>query len=298
MQVRFGAVGWKFFHKVQDGDSDPQIPGENLLAKFVERLGNLRHMVIGFVGPRIERIFVLRFTDMYPDFTFAGGRKVTSIESFIAAIITADYGNSMRAMVHSTQNNLWGNNTWAVKLEAKVMQVIGLEYTGTYLVKTPKKNHDGNSVKDAIVKCKNTLIVQKIKRAVLKYHKEVLYKRNVGISNLVLELVPATLDSHGFNGWVGQCAGHPKLVERLSKEPPKKNPETKVDMYHWFHSLLATGVTSPEMLLEEAAKLSSLPVKVTVSEKENCVSPISGANSVPDEIFRTVSVAVQSKCLF
>ena len=288
VEIRFSAVGWKIFVKKHEGDEDPK-PDENLLAAFKERLSNLRSMIIGFAAPRIESIFVKRFEMMYPDFTFGGGRKVTSIAAFIDAVINEPYDKRMRGIIHTTQNTLWGNNTWAVKLEGKTMQMTGLAYTGEYMTTKPKKNHDGNSIKDAVIKSKNVQIVQRIKRTVHKFYMEVLYKRNVGISALVIELVPATIETWGFIGYVGLCAGHPILKQRIESEPPRKNPGNKVDMYAWFQQMLAKGVTSREKLLEEAAKQGDAPGPVPAAKTENCVSPpVSDVSNVPDGIMVSV----------
>lgn len=304
LQVRFAKVGWDLFYKRHAGDKPPKCPAIDLIADFEIRLENLRIMILGHVSPRVEGIFIARFEQLFSGYTFRGGRKVTSTESLLSAIILEPYDNKMRGMIHTVQNTLWGNNTWAVLLEKKTMQVIGLEYSDLHLNEKPKNTHDGDSIKGAIIKLKNQMIVQRIKRGVQKYHHEVLYKRNVGISKGVLNLVSATISSHGFNGWVGQCAGHPDLVNRIMEEPPKTNPATKLDMYAWCQSMLAKGVTSRAELLTEAAKEENMPSWCTVATNEKCVSPLSSVvasvdiSTVPDDVLVRVHVMLMNCSLF
>ena len=134
---------------------------------------------------------------------------------------------------------------------------------------------------------------------------EILYKRNKGISTLVLKVIKATVQSHGFNGFVGLCKGHP-LVEPLMNPTDKTVADSKAvtemaavtekavatddslatgetaaasnssgdgDLNEWFKLQLSAGVTTKRQLFA-AIQRDQKKGLVVSTEEDTEVSPL------------------------
>ena len=83
LQIRFGNFGWKIFCKdvlVTEGDQlrPPPCLHGNMIADFANQLRNLRLYILKLAKPQILALCIHKFIEAYPDYTFGGGRKVTS----------------------------------------------------------------------------------------------------------------------------------------------------------------------------------------------------------------------------
>jgi hypothetical protein len=245
---------------------------------FTKRCYNLRDMTIGLGKPRVGGVWAARFNRQYPDYKFQGGRQVKGPDDLIEAIISQPFDNEMRGLVHFVQNRMWGRgNVWAVLLENKIKELLKLEYTDDLCdVKegaVNRKNHQGGSIKRMMVRLKQSSFVNKFRRATKLYYNEVLYLRDVGTSKDILEMVPATIASHGFQGTIGLTAGHPDLGKRNRINNPIQNPQSLAfratavqetspsvigtqELHHWFDNQLKARVTTREELF---ASLQSDP---------------------------------------
>ena len=184
----------------------------------------------------------------------------------IEAIISQPYDNKMRALIHFVQNRMWGRgNVWAVLLENKIKELLKLEYTDEYCdVKegqASRKNHQGGSIKQIMVRIKQSSFVNKFRRITKLHHHEVLYQRDVGTSKDILEVVPATIASRGFQGCIGLTAGHADLGKRKQNLTPQLWAQTAPavketvpsvmgtqELHHWLKNQMRAGVTTREEL--------------------------------------------------
>ena len=233
---------------------------------FKKRCYNLRDMTIGLGKPRVGAVWAARFNAQYPLYRFQGGRQVKGPNDLIEAIISQPYDNKMRALIHFVQNRMWGRgNVWAVLLENKIKELLKLEYTDEYCdVKegqASRKNHQGGSIKQIMVRIKQSSFVNKFRRITKLHHHEVLYQRDVGTSKDILEVVPATIASHGFQGCIGLTAGHADLGKRKQNLTPQLWAQTAPavketvpsvmgtqELHHWFENQMRAGVTTREEL--------------------------------------------------
>lgn len=273
LEVRMLEYGHVVFTKLKRDTNkvNKEAITEKLSQDYKNRLYNLRDMVVGLGKPRGSNVFGLRFNGRFTTYLY-NGKKIQSIEDFKDAIINEPYDNSMREMIHYVQNQMWGRgNTYALQIEAKIMQLLKLRYVDEYCDLTkdkyPKKIHPGGCIKTMLVRLKQSSMVNAIRRLVRNQHCETLYHRNVKISSYVPCIIKVTKKSHGFNGYLGLCVGHPDLEKELAKQgkikaeqvqqqqaPEKEAPvatQKPTDMRAWFEEVMAGGrVNTPAELME------------------------------------------------
>lgn len=276
---------------------------ENLSRDYKNRLYNLRDMVVGLGKPRGSNVFALRFNARFPNYRY-NGKKIQSIEDFKDAIINEPYDNNMRVMIHYVQNQMWGRgNTYALQIEAKIMQLLKLRYVDEYCDlakdKYPKKIHPGGCIKTMLVRMKQSSMVNAVRRLVKNQHCETLYHRNVGVSRDVKRIIRVTQKSHGFNGYLGLCVGHPDLEETLAMQkieavqvqqqqaPKQEAPvanQKPTDMRAWFESVMAGGgVNTPAELMEVLNTEDGRPsIVVTDGGSKSSVSHLTPAGDDSD----------------
>jgi hypothetical protein len=283
-------VGWKIFakDKVDGVSTTVAVPSNNILEDFESRVGNLRTLLLELAQPRTQDVWTSRFTRAYPEYTFAGGRKVLCPDDFVDAYATEAYDNQMRGMVNFVQNSMWGNsNAWAVRVEKKVMQMLKLRYSKVNCLNEKlKKVHLGGSIKQAIVRQKQSKYVNRFRKAGKKFHQEILYKRKVQLPKDVVRVVQATFQSHGFNGLIGICAGHPSLLAAemtAAKSVPPVTPATPAvprapqqplsALQAWFQSKMSSGFTTKEELRKEMEREEAEEATI-VTGRQSFVSPM------------------------
>jgi hypothetical protein len=136
VNIRFTKVGYSVFQKdvLAPGEEKPTVSRVLMsdTKDYRRRLENLKEMVETIGVPCIEDVFMTKFNQMYPDYTFGHGEKVKSVESMVRAYSTEPYDNLMREMVHYCMHGMWANNRWAVEVESKVMWMLRLNYTDKY----------------------------------------------------------------------------------------------------------------------------------------------------------------------
>jgi hypothetical protein len=184
--------------------------------------------------------------------------------------------------------------------------MLGLKYNGTCLKEEtkPKLNHEGDCIKHGLVRIRNSAHLQRIRRTVVKFHHEKIYSRKRNVSKDVLDMIQATIATHGFNGWIGICGGHDLITEALVNQRPKKNPDSKIDMLAWCTKLVADGVTNRKQLLMMAAEQEGLllvdqgkddppcPTGVTTTDTGvSCISTISKDSVESDDNSRSLLVS-------
>ena len=177
----------------------------------------MRDSVVGFVKPRLDRLAVVHLNTYDPDYTFAGGRKVTSMDDFDEAILHEPWDNAQRGRVDFIQNGMWGpSNQLCLTLTNTVQKLFKISYTSHLCNGTkPKKAHQGGSIKKAIVRIKGSAIVNRVRNKTRMAHKEILYRRNHDItdSKHVAHMIDSTVPLYGFNGRIGLCHGHVMLFQ-------------------------------------------------------------------------------------
>jgi hypothetical protein len=205
--------GWRVFSKDADLPDDAP-PPEGFNPK--ERLQNMRTFMLGFGKPRMRALFVEYFNNFEPEYTWGGGRKVTSVEDLEEAYGYEPYDNNMRRRIDYVQNRMWGTSNQAMyALEKTVMEANKIKYSDvTVNGEKPKKSHQGGSIKALYVRFKGSYFVNRFRNKGRTTHRD-LYRRKKGVAQCVKKMLVATFETYGFNGYIGICDGHPSLFEEV-----------------------------------------------------------------------------------
>ena len=277
----------------------PGISREN----FVIRLQNLRMAAIKFGAVLAEKFLVEAVNRAFP------GLKVASRDIQCSADLVEYYkrgpnDNKMRAIIHFCTDLCWGdNNQWAINGESEFCQRFRIKFTGTKSNgKTSVKVHKGRCLAQIFVARKGT-ICEKIRNTGKKFHFEAIYRRGekskIGLSGCdskgiprLLKQIKATVATHGFNGKLGICDGHPE-ADKIKKEKQPSVVETpnsqdsqvstltmmstpvpskRTDFQEWcsnnFHKYETREDALGALLLEQTDIGS--PGSVTMTAEENC----------------------------
>ena len=88
VNIRFTKVGYSVFQKdvLAPGEEKPTVSHVLMsdTKDYRRRLENLKEMVETIGVPCIEDVFMTKFNQMYPDYTFGHGEKVKSVESMVS----------------------------------------------------------------------------------------------------------------------------------------------------------------------------------------------------------------------
>ena len=273
--TRFGAFGWKIFCKditVADDDKNPCRPpcqNGSMLTDFATRHSNLRAYMLSVAKPRIEGLAVHKFNDAYPGYTFGGGRKVACIQDICEMYATEPYDDAMRGMISFISNGMWGTyNHWAMKIEAYIMELLKLVYTGKYCDKeSSKRSSMGGCIKHMIVRLKQMVVSGRIRKIGKNVHHEVILKKRpkkmpAGMCELIV--ANSALGTGGFNGIIGRYETHPSVIvktklaaERFKNSAPEiaaacglSQAEIEPELAQWVLSRTRPGLSKRAFLVE------------------------------------------------
>ena len=201
------------------------------LDEFVMKLRSLRMATIKYGSNLAESFLIDNLNATYPGLEIAG-RRIQSSADLVEFYKRGPNDPKMRAIIQFCTDTVWGdNNQWAINGEANFCRRFLIKYTGAKSNgKRTTKVHKGRCIAQIFVATKGTLI-EKIRNAGKKFHFEAIYRRgekskiglpgtdSKGIPRMILQ-IPATVESHGFNGKLGICDGHPEAKKIKEKAQP------------------------------------------------------------------------------
>ena len=207
------------------------------MEEFKFRLLHVRDGIYQYSCSVAEDVLVQKLNEKYP------ALKIKSVGDFISHVEQSpSMTPELRGQIAFAQDLAWGdNNQWALNEEARAMVRFGIRFNGMNANgRAQKRKTKGRCIKNLLVKAKNSVVVEKIRNACKRYHKEALFERHektkktsdgdLSVTTIttattttssakkkspyprVTKRVPATVDKHGFNGIIGYCEGHPSLA--------------------------------------------------------------------------------------
>jgi hypothetical protein len=270
-------------------------PSEELKEeKLKQKIFALRSIIFALCRSRINRVFVARLLENFPDLTTRDGRKIECIKDFADYVKYAPLDNALRAVVFYAEHGMWGTcNDWADELEDEIMDLLMLKYTGKLCNGDKKmKVHDGGCIKRLIIKYRHILI-EAIRNVMVKVHKEDYNVRNChkpkesendsdsdaeGLDvkmtpshkskKGLVDLVNAEQGKHGFFGYLGVYKGHPSLQGSALVTPPPKTAPLKTDdpYFAWFEAKCRAGQIQSFEDIQRLAEAESAVVRQNLSE--------------------------------
>ena len=117
---------------------------------------------------------------------------------------------------------------------------------------------------------KQTYIIDPIRSTGRDAHLEVIYNRSLkSPMRGVVSVIKVTVQSHGFDGYLGRCANHPGLVkEQVENERTAANLKTKeeLSLQHFLEAKAQQGGTMDIIaLLQEWNTADKRPMEISVS---------------------------------
>ena len=252
-------------------------------------------------GPRIEGCFRQKMEQRHPDFTCDDGKKIACKEESEEAVLTCEWNDQMRGLVFCATHVMWGKNNAIIDdFETETLDCLKWKYSGHCLGKEKKRQHLGGCIKQILVSQKNCLL-DAVRKSILRRHCEMLCVRKREPSKKKHKpdrksedpwcvcIEKATVATHGFEGWLGCCCGHPLLKEKLAAQSAEAMMNGSDDV----SSLLQ----SPELGFSPPAKVS--PMELT----DDFLSPLptAGLSSAAKGVLTCVASkihdgSVKNKC--
>jgi hypothetical protein len=121
--------------------------------------------------------------------------------------------------------------------------------TDIMAMKSPKMVSHG-SIMGLLVAKKGTQIVHVFRRAGIKNHREVLYKKYIKPAPPVLTMVKAFREQDGFTGYIGLCEGHKALPETFKSTEPTVLPykhNCAPELTRWFFQTVKPNWTKEDL---------------------------------------------------
>ena len=206
-----------------------------------------------------------------------------SLDDFLRLYRTAPYGNDIRALVFFLCNDLWGKGCFVI-IEKNIMDKLKLRYKNELVSgAVPKTRRKSGSIKVMLVRMKQTYFIERFRHIGFEVHHEVIYKRHMMIhrSEGVVHVVKVTRASHGYDGFLGLCVGHPCLLDKTVMSPAK-HQKTDAQMSDIMQFLVEKARSNSTMtasdILAVWTRTSAKPVEVTVTNSFQSLSAVSNVS--------------------
>jgi len=200
------------------------------MVDFVLKLQSLRLAVIKYGAIVAEKYLVTQVNSKFPGLEVAG-RAIQTSADLVEFYKKGPNDCKMREIIDFA-TNCWGdNNQWAINGEQDFCNRFLIKFTGAKSNgKTTAKVHKGRCVAQLFVARKGA-IVEKIRNTGKKNYFEAIYRRGekakIGLSGSdskgvprLLKQIKVTVATHGFNGKLGICDGHPETNQIKEEQQP------------------------------------------------------------------------------
>jgi hypothetical protein len=288
VEARFGVAGRYLFNKSQRTAQDeengnpaaiPAVPnGLTASEDFAIRIRELRKFVMDMILPRLRETWLCRFLACVPNEEYA---NVKSFEDFLYIYRTQPYHSKRRSDVNIVCNEMWGQGHCFVEIEREIMAKLKLKYTDTLVggekCKTRRKS---GSIKGLTNRMKQTLFCDLLRHIGRDKYMEVIYNRYMKTPMKgVVKVIKVTKMSHGFDGYLGLCDGHPGLLV-LDKTviTPKRTPALTLHEYLVEKVKSGSVKTTAEHLEEWEKEQGNKNMVVSVSVQDSTASPLTDSD--------------------
>ena len=257
------------------------------LATFEASLLAVRSVILRVGASVINSEFATKMDERYPELNGA----VKGIQDFAHLYSEGINDKKIRGMADFALHGLWGTgNAFLSEAEKNTLEKLNVRYSGLLSDgSAEKRSHRGGSIKALLVKKKSSMM-EIIKNHGRRSHKEVLYRRKLGIKTPVVKtednetalpsvvlLVRAEKETHGFVGYIGLCEGHAELKKKDSQANsdqqavvPKANVPTDNEVMDYVRKMAIGGVTTLEELKKRVSEGTMNIIWGTVSNVLCC----------------------------
>ena len=219
LQVRFAGGGRRIFDKngyrckVVNGLEVEVLadlpPTDDQLEDFHSRFGSLRDYTMDLFHPRLTASFLDRLHELFPQLS-----HIKTPQEFFIWYRKQPNSNELRHIVDIVSHKMCTKQMF-MNHESAIMKKLRLEYsTKTSDGNNCKTHRKHGSILSIGVRMFQTYFVHPSRSIGRDTHKEVIYNRCLKRPMKgVLNVMKVTVNSHGYDGYLGRCANHPSLVK-------------------------------------------------------------------------------------
>jgi len=177
---------------------------------FGARISSLRSFTMDLWHPRLRAAFLERIQQCLPELP----DDVKDIFCFLQWYKDQPYGNNVRRVVDIVSHKLF-TKQMMITMEGAIMKKLGLEYsTKTSDGHNCKTNRRSGSIGSIGTRMKQTYFIDLIRATGRDAKLEVVYNRRLkSPMKGVVDVRKVYVSSHGYDGWLGRCIGHPDLLK-------------------------------------------------------------------------------------
>jgi hypothetical protein len=267
----------------ENGEKPPMPPppeGVGYSADFEIRIAGLRFFFIDLGTVRVKKTFIIRLHQHVPDL-----EHIKSVEDFLFWLSNVKCDNAIRGIVVTVLHRMWGSQLF-LAMEREIMTKYCIEYNN-YLVDKGTNcptNRQSGFIKKLITRVKHTVILERVRKVTLDRHGEICYERHVSLARAgpgIVHVLKATVEKHGFNGYLGVKLGHSLQVEAeetakaLSLQEQRQLPAPgKLDFMGYCMQLESSGGLQGRDISELMAEFRKQQA-VVISVSEDSASDLS-----------------------
>jgi hypothetical protein len=241
---------------------------------FETRISTLRDFTIDLWHPRLRAAFHERIQKCLPEL-----HDIKTIYDFLQWYREQPYGNNVRRIVDIVSHKMFTKQMF-ITMEGAIMEKLGLEYSAKTSDGHNCKTHRRHgSILSIGTRMKQTYFIDLIRATGRDSKMEVVYNRLLKTPMKgVLKVIEARKETHGYDGWLGLCAGHPDLLKEQieAQQAAAKLKTSEERSLEQFLEAKAQegGTTDITALLQEWHATDKKPREISVSSTSSTDSPL------------------------
>jgi hypothetical protein len=241
---------------------------------FGIRLSSLRDFTMDLWHPRLRAAFLERIQKCLPEL-----HDIKTIYDFLQWYRDQPYGNNVRRIVDIVSHKMFTKQMF-ITMETAIMEKLGLEYsTKTSDGHNCKTHRKHGSILSIGTRMKQTYFIDLIRATGRDSKLEVVHNRLLkSPMKGVVDVISVSKETHGYDGWLGRCAGHPDLlkgqIEAQQAAAKLKTSEERSLEQFLEAKAQEGGTTDITALLQEWHKTDKKPREISVSSTSSTDSPL------------------------
>jgi hypothetical protein len=250
------------------------VPDGSSMQDFETRVSALRDFTMDLWHPRLRAAFLERIHKCLPELP-----GVNTIFDFLQWYINEPYGNKVRRIVDIVSHKMFTKQMF-ITMEGAIMAKLGLEYsTKTSDGHNCKTHRKHGSILSIGTRMKQTYFIDLIRATGRDAKLEVVYNRKLkSPMKGVVDVIKVTVHTHGYDGWLGRCTGHPDLLKdqiEAQQAAAKLKTIEERSLEQFLEAKAQEGGTMDiTALLQEWHATDKKPREISVSSTSSTDSPL------------------------
>lgn len=244
------------------------------LEDFETRISTFRDYTMDLWHPRLRAAFQERIQKCLPEL-----HDIKTIYDFLQWYQDEPYCNNVRRIVDIVSHKMFTKQMF-ITMEGAIMKKLSLEYsTKTSDGHNCKTHRKHGSILSIGTRMKQTYFIDLIRAKGRDAKFEVVYNRCLKKPMKgVVDVKKVSVSSHGYDGWLGRCEGHPDLIkDQIREQQASANLKTieERSLEQFLEGKAQEGGTMDiAALLQEWHATDKKPREISVSSTSSTDSPL------------------------